>query len=91
MLLEDPQALFEHFVPQAKAYLDSPRLMTALELDGTCAKLYPVIARVLGNAELSNLIREFGRSLPRKEVDELRGMLDIILADAETAGLRIPS
>ncbi|WP_456375111.1 hypothetical protein [Thiolapillus sp.] len=91
MLLEDPQVLFDQFVPQAKAYLDSPGVMAALELDAICAKLYPVIARVLENVELSNQIRDFGRNLPRKEIDELRAMLDSILADAKTAGLSVSS
>ncbi|WP_456414124.1 hypothetical protein [Thiolapillus sp.] len=90
MLQDDPQLLFDQFLPQAREYLDSPGLMAALELDKTCMKLYPAVARMSGNNRLSNLIRDFARSLPRKEAGELRNLLDQILVEAKAGGLAVP-
>ncbi|WP_457666323.1 hypothetical protein [Thiolapillus sp.] len=90
MLKEDPQSLFDLFVTQTRDYLDSPGVMAALELDKTCMMLYPVIARTLDNRPLSNMVRDFGRGLPRKEADELQELLHAILAKAKAAGLTIP-
>lgn len=87
---DDPQAAFGRFVPQARSYLESPGIVAALELDTTCMKLHPLVARVLGNTELSKLIRDFVRNLPRKTPEELRHTLDAILAEAKMAGLVLP-
>ncbi len=89
MLAEDPQALFDQFVPKAKSYVQSPGVMAALELDRICMKLYPVVARKLGNTTLSNQIRDFGRGLPRKEAGELAALLDEILENARQEGLEV--
>lgn len=89
MLAEDPQALFDQFVPKARSYVQSPGVMAALELDRICMKLYPVVARKLGNTSLSNQIRDFGRGLPRKEADELAVLLDEILENARQEGLEV--
>jgi len=88
MLAEDPQALFDQFVPKARSYVQSPGVMAALELDRICMKLYPVVARKLGNTSLSNQIRDFGRGLPRKEADELAVLLEEILENARREGLQ---
>jgi hypothetical protein len=88
VLEENPQALFDQFVPKARAYLEQPGVMAALELDRICMKLYPVVARKLGNTSLSNQIRDFGRGLPRKETDELAVLLEEILENARQEGLQ---
>ncbi len=90
MLNDDCQSLFDQFVPMARQYLDAPGVMAALELDQQCMKLYPAVAREKQNQELSNMIREFGRGLPRKEVEELRQLLQDIIAEAQAAGLSLP-
>ncbi len=90
MLNEHCQSLFDQFVPMARQYLDSPGVMAALELDQLCMKLYPAVAREKQNQELSNRIREFGRGLPRKETEELRGLLQDIFTEAQAAGLNLP-
>ncbi len=87
MLAEDPQALFDQFVPKARAYVEAPGMMAALELDDLCAKLYPLVARKLDDTALSSKIRDFGRGLPRKPPDELARLLDEILESARRAGL----
>ncbi len=87
MLADDPQALFDQFVPKARSYVASPGVMAALELDGICERLYPLVARKLGHTELSNRIRDFGRGLPRREPEELQLLLEEILALAGEAGL----
>ena len=87
MLVEDPQALFDQFVPKAKAYIRSPGVMAALELDQICMKLYPLVARKLGDTNLSNQIRDFGRGLPRREAGELAQLLEAILENARHQGL----
>jgi len=61
--------------------------MTALELNDLCERLYPLVARKLGNRELSEKIRSFSRGLPRKEPHELTRLLDEIMEDARNAGL----
>ena len=87
MLQNDPQLLFEQFLPQARGNLDFPGVRAALELDETCMKLYPAVARIPGTNQLSNLIRDFGRSLPRKEAGELRNLLNQSIAEAKAAEL----
>jgi len=87
MLEENLQALFDQFVPKAKAYLEKPGVMAALELDKLCMRLYPLVARQLGDMALSNRIRDFGRGLPRLEPQELAGLLDEILSQAGRHGL----
>jgi len=87
MLEEDPRVLFEQFQRQATDYVASPGMMKALELDQVCMKLYPLAARKLGSTTLSNQIRDFGRGLPRRELDELAALLDEILATAREVGL----
>lgn len=89
MLEEDPQVLFDQFVPKARSYVESPGVMAALELDKICMKLYPVVARKLGDTTLSNQIRDFGRGLPRKEASELAVLLDEILENARLQGLQL--
>ncbi len=89
MLVEDPQALFDQFVPKARSYVESPGVMAALELDRICMKLYPVVARKLGDTALSNRIRDFGRGLPRKEADELAVLLEEILEHARQQGVQV--
>ncbi len=90
MLSEDPQLLFDAFVLQARDYVAAPSIKTALELDRQCMQLYPLVARVLKDMELSNQIRDFGRGLPRKESSELAQMLEDILVAAGDAGLTLP-
>ncbi|WP_041069569.1 hypothetical protein [Thiolapillus brandeum] len=91
MLNDDCQSLFDQFVPMARQYLDSPGVMAALELDQLCMKLYPAVAREKQDQELSNMIRDFGRGLPRKEADELAVMFDGIIEQARVAGLNLPA
>ncbi len=90
MLNDDCQSLFDQFVPMARQYLEAPGVMAALELDQLCMKLYPAVAREKQNQELSNMIREFGRGLPRKETEELRLLLEDIFTKAQSAGLNMP-
>ncbi len=90
MLNDDCQSLFDQFVPKARQYLDAPGVMAALELDQLCMKLYPAVAREKQNQELSNMIREFGRGLPRKETEELRLLLQDIFSEARATGLNLP-
>jgi hypothetical protein len=87
MLQDDPQLLFERFNTLAKTYLDKPGIMAALELDRVCMQLYPLVARITADMELSNRIREFGRELPRKDVDELSVLLQHIFTRAQASGL----
>ncbi|HDK38593.1 MAG TPA: hypothetical protein ENG92_06220 [Thiolapillus brandeum] len=89
MLNDDCQTIFDVFVPMARDYLESPGIMAALELDKICMQLYPMVARNLGNMELSNRIRDFGRNLPRKNTDELRVLFKDILSLGQSAGLKI--
>jgi len=89
MLAEDAQALFDQFVPKARAYVESPGVMAALELDGLCERLYPLVARKLGSTDLANHIRDFGRGLPRKGEEELRALLEEILVLADEQGLTV--
>ncbi len=90
MLNDDCQSLFDQFVRQSRDYLASPGFMAALELDQQCMKLYPAIVREKKDQELSNMIRTFGRSLPRKEPGELAAQFESILERAQTAGLNPP-
>jgi hypothetical protein len=87
IMLDDPRPLFDQFVPKARAYVESPGVMAALELDGICERLYPLVARKLGDTALSNRIRDFGRGLPRKGQEELRVLFEEILVLAEEKGL----
>ena len=91
MLNNDCQSLFDQFVPMARKYLEAPGVMAALELDQLCMKLYPAVAREKQDQALSNMIREFGRGLPRKEADELAAMFDEIIEQARVAGLNPPA
>ncbi len=84
MQSNDLQALMERFFAEAAAYLEAPGVMKALELDQLCMKLYPLVARETGDMTLSNQIRDFGRGLPRKEVEELKVLFDRIRAQVET-------
>ena len=84
MQRNDLSALMEKFLAEAADYLDQPGVMKALELDQLCMKLYPLVARETGDMALSNQIRDFGRGLPRKEVGELKVLLDRIRAQVET-------
>lgn len=86
-MLDDPQPLFDQFLPKARRYVESPGVMAALELDGICEKLYPLVARKLGDTALSNRIRDFGRGLPRKSESELRVLLEEIQELAGQHGL----
>jgi hypothetical protein len=90
MLNEDCQRLFDEFVPMARRYLQSPGVMAALDLDKMCMQLYPAVAREKQDQELSNMIRDFGRGLPRKEAAELAALLDAILRQADSAGITAP-
>ncbi|WP_293649900.1 hypothetical protein [Thiolapillus sp.] len=87
MLNENAQKLFGDFIKQSRDYLSSPGIMAALELDKLCMQLYPIVARRLGDLALSNSIRDFGRSLPRKQPEELQALFDDILSQAQSAGL----
>ncbi len=87
MLADDLQASFDHFVRKAGAYVESPGMMAALELDGICERLYPLVARHLGDTGLANRVRDFGRGLPRKSPEELQALFDEILALARERGL----
>ena len=88
MIEEDPQALFDRFLSRARDYLASPGMVAALELDDICMTLYPLVIRRLEDAELSTKIREFGRSLPRRDATELASLLDeIVSAAARHQGL----
>ncbi len=89
MLADDPQALFDQFVPKARDYVASPGVMAALELDAICERLYPLVARKLGDMALANAIRDFGRGLPRKGEAELARLLEEILARARACGLSV--
>ncbi len=86
-MLNDPQPLFDQFVSKARGYVESPGVMAALELDGLCEKLYPMVARKWEDQTLANLIRDFGRGLPRKTDEELRVLLEEILSLAGERGL----
>ncbi len=90
MLNEDCQRLFDEFVPMARSYLQSPGVMAALDLDKVCMQLYPAVAREKQDRELSNMIRDFGRGLPRREASELAALLDTILQQAQATGLTVP-
>jgi len=91
MLAEDAQALFDQFVPKARAYVESPGVMAALELDSLCERLYPLVARKFGDTDLANRIRDFGRGLPRKGQEELKYLFEEILVLAEEQGLVVSS
>ncbi|MCP3668686.1 MAG: hypothetical protein GY696_40430 [Gammaproteobacteria bacterium] len=77
---QDPNQTFNRFVQKGKGYIESLSLMEGLAMDNICAAMFEVCQWDLKDEALAIKVRHFARAIPRKERDELNGLLDEIIA-----------